>query len=181
MKLNSSCLALILTLLFGGFLAYAQDPAGPRPKKARTPDDYTLRTLKEVQSASASLTQGQPAGMTTLVDGDLFPSRVRVTCKGAVRPLTPEKKDVIFSGRQIRRRPLTLHRAIHGRGSVQRKGSSPLARSKKGRCTQAAQQTERQSCRFALDSSRRFQDRRHLALGSARRRLGQVDRHSCPS
>lgn len=96
MKLTLSCLALILTLLFGGYLAHGQDPLGPRPKKARTPDDYKLRTLKEIRAVGADIVKEQTEGATTLVHGDLFPSRVRVTYKRSTRPLTPEKKDVIY-------------------------------------------------------------------------------------
>lgn len=95
MKHATFRLALVLALLFGGNFTHAQDPLGPQPKKARTPEDYKLRTLKEIRAVGAAIIKEQPEGTTTLVHGNLFPSRVRVTYKGSVRPLTPEKKDVI--------------------------------------------------------------------------------------
>jgi hypothetical protein len=92
-------LAFFLALLFGSSLAHGQDSLGPRPKKARTPEDYKLRTLKEIAEvgrAIASERDDERKGdATTLIHGDLLPSRVRVMYKGTARPLPQLKKDVI--------------------------------------------------------------------------------------
>lgn len=100
MRLKTSCLALLFVLLCCGNLAHAQDSLGPRPKKARTPDDYKLRTLKEIRAVGADLVKEHTEGTNKLIHGNLFPSRVRVKYKGSTRPLTPERKDVIFQWAQ---------------------------------------------------------------------------------
>ncbi len=57
-------------------------------KKPRTLDDYSPRTLKELAALSDS--RGSSGR-----DGEVFPSRVRVTYSGSTRPLPQLKKDVI--------------------------------------------------------------------------------------
>ncbi len=98
-KLKSVQLWVLLALMLGGTVTFGQDSMGARPKKARTPEDYKPRTLKEIETAGKPLldelkrdTQG---GATTLIHGDLFPSRVRLVYKGSVRPLTPNRKAII--------------------------------------------------------------------------------------
>ncbi|MBC8032130.1 MAG: hypothetical protein H7Z16_18750 [Pyrinomonadaceae bacterium] len=99
MKHKPVFLALLLTLLFGSTLAHGQDSLGPRPKKARTPEDYKLRTLKEIAEVGSAIASerddDRKGDATTLVHGDLLPSRVRVIYKGTARPLPQLKKDVI--------------------------------------------------------------------------------------
>jgi hypothetical protein len=74
-----------------------QDPLGPRPKKARTLDDYQPRTLKEIGAASKAESS---RGGAEVVLGNLFPSRLRVTYNGSARSLPKSKKDVIHSWAQ---------------------------------------------------------------------------------
>ena len=103
MKLKPSYLALIFTLLFGGNLAQGQDSLGPQPKKARTPEDYKLRTLNEIAALGLTLVRGAEPGRNPdgtgeahmLVHGDLLPSRVKVTYKGQTRSITRNRKAVI--------------------------------------------------------------------------------------
>lgn len=83
-----------------GDLAYGQGSLGARPKKARTPDDYTPRTLKEVaarevaaKDSDAENRRDEAEGM--IVHGKILPSRVRVTYAGRARPLPQIKKDVL--------------------------------------------------------------------------------------
>lgn len=99
MKHKQMYLAFFLALLFGGNLVHGQDSLGPRPKKARTPEDYKLRTLQEIAEVGSAIASerddDRKGDATTLVHGDLLPSRVRVIYKGTVRPLAQLKKDVI--------------------------------------------------------------------------------------
>ena len=66
--------------------AFAQEPIGPQPKKARTPADYKLRTLKEIAELGSPIAaerdDDRKGDASTLTHGDLLPSRVRVTYKG---------------------------------------------------------------------------------------------------
>ena len=91
--------ALIFVFLFSSSFAFGQDPVGPQPKKARTPADYTLRTLREIAELGSTIAAERDDEMkgdaTTLTHGDLLPSRVRVVYKGSMRPTTKVKKEVI--------------------------------------------------------------------------------------
>ncbi len=89
------CLVLLLSLL-SLHTAVAQELPGALPKKARTPDDYKIRTLKEIATAGLVLLREDagPEGEKFLL-GDLFPSRVRPTYRGTVRPVAPTKKKLI--------------------------------------------------------------------------------------
>lgn len=91
--------ALVFAFLFSSNLAFGQDLIGPQPKKARTPADYKLRTLKEIADLGVPIASerddDRKGDATTLTHGDLLPSRVRVTYKGAARPALKIKRDVI--------------------------------------------------------------------------------------
>ena len=95
MKTTRFCLALLLSLL-SLHAAIAQEPLGRSPKKARTPEDYRASTLKEISTRGALLTteDGAVEGEKFL-HGDLSPSRVRVSYRGAVRPIGQKKKELI--------------------------------------------------------------------------------------
>ena len=85
---------VIVACALGAGASYAQEPLGAGPKRARTPDDYKPRTLKQI--AAASEAEGnREKDAEEVVLGDLFPSRVRVVYKGSARPLPRSKKDVI--------------------------------------------------------------------------------------
>ncbi len=91
--------ALLFLFFFSANLVVGQDPRGPQPKRARTPEDYKYRTLKEISelgSAIAAERDDERKGdATTLTHGDLLPSRVRVIYKGSVRPAPKVKRDII--------------------------------------------------------------------------------------
>lgn len=95
MRLRPLYLASAFSLLFAFNLAYGQDALGPQPKKARTPADYKPRTLKAIAAAGRAIVKVQDADATDFVYGDLLPSRVKLVFKGAVRPLTPSRRQVI--------------------------------------------------------------------------------------
>jgi hypothetical protein len=78
MKLKTS-LAAVLFVYSLGLTVYAQDPTGPRPKRARTADDYQVGTLKELAAKAAT------------VDPDLSPTRVTAKYAGSTAR-TPEPK-----------------------------------------------------------------------------------------
>ena len=94
MKRKSSHLVLLLALLLGG-TADGQDPSGPGPKKARTPDDYKARTLKELAYRGSDAEDIGDEEETMVVDVDILPSRVRATYAGSARPLPQIKKEVL--------------------------------------------------------------------------------------
>ena len=120
MRLKLS-LALLVALFCWGNLAPGQDLAGPQPKKARTREDYKLRTLKEIAELGSTIASerddDRKGDATTLVHGDLLPSRVGLTYKGATRPLPQIKKDVI-SQWAVRYAGSLEHYTVHYRTDV---------------------------------------------------------------
>lgn len=86
---------LLTALLIGCGLAYGQDSLGARPKKARTPEDYKPRTLKEVAAEKAGAESRGNKEETMRVDGDILPSRARAAYTGTARPLPQIKKEVL--------------------------------------------------------------------------------------
>lgn len=86
---------LLFACALGAGLSYGQEPIGAGPKRARTPEDYKVRTLTEIAAASAAETHNNQDAEVLL--GDLFPSRVRVVYKGSARPLPQNKRNVILS------------------------------------------------------------------------------------
>jgi len=103
MKREPLFIVLLLTLLLSSSLAYGQTFEA-QPKKARTRADYQLRTLKKIAAAGSNLVsehgRERTAESNSLVHGNLYPSRVRVTYKGPARPLPQKKKDVIWKWAQ---------------------------------------------------------------------------------
>lgn len=84
---------VVLTLVS---LTLAQEPAGPRPKRARTAEDYKPRTLKELAVKSSSSSENRTNKEETMVvTPDILPSRVRVTFTGSSRPIPQIKKEVL--------------------------------------------------------------------------------------
>lgn len=69
----------------------AQEPMGPRPKRARTPDDYRVGTLKELAAKAASAEARGNKEETMVVDSNLSPTRVRAKYAG-LTARTPEAK-----------------------------------------------------------------------------------------
>src|SRR6185503_5485706 len=85
---------LIIVVLFSN-LAFAQEPLGAKPKRARTEDDYKPRTLKEVTTKSPGEESLSNKEETMIVQSDFLPSRVRVTYKGSARNLPQIKKELL--------------------------------------------------------------------------------------
>jgi hypothetical protein len=76
-----------LLLLLLGVVTIVVAQAGV--KKARELADYTPRTLKELASVPDKAERDQ------VIQGDIVPSRVKVTYEGASRAVGQSKKDVI--------------------------------------------------------------------------------------
>ena len=90
MTLNTS-LAAVFLISSLGCAVFAQDPAGPRPKRARVPEDYQVGTLKELAAKASSAESVGDKQETMLIDPDLSPTRVRATY-AELTARTPESK-----------------------------------------------------------------------------------------
>jgi hypothetical protein len=90
MRLKTS-LAAVLFVCSLALTVQAQEPTGPRPKRARTPDDYQVGTLKELAAKAASAETRSNKEETMVVDSNLSPTRVRAKYAG-VTARTPEAK-----------------------------------------------------------------------------------------
>lgn len=96
MRRKFSHAALLITILLGCGMAYGQNSPGAKPKKARTPDDYKSRTLKEVVAAVGSDTKSRGNKEETMdVTADILPSRVRAAYARSARPIPQIKKEVL--------------------------------------------------------------------------------------
>ncbi|HEX7295982.1 MAG TPA: hypothetical protein VF251_09545 [Pyrinomonadaceae bacterium] len=78
-----------------GHRGYAQDQGDPHPKRARTPDDYQARTLKDLAAKSSSAESRGNKMETMIVDPDFSPTRARVTYAGLTRRTPEPKAEVI--------------------------------------------------------------------------------------
>jgi hypothetical protein len=96
-------LALALLLLVGVAvqLCDGQDSTRPHPKRARTPADYQLRTLKEIAARQFDTHNGAGDDQKMIVNGDLHPSRVSATYTGRARPLPQNKRAVLNRWAQL--------------------------------------------------------------------------------
>lgn len=102
MKRKSSHFVLFLAaLLLGCGMAYGQGSLGAKPKKARTADDYKLRTLKEIAAGGAGVDSRGNVEQTVIVTADILPSRVRATYTGFARPIPQIKGEVIRQWAQL--------------------------------------------------------------------------------
>jgi hypothetical protein len=88
-------LLMLLALLIAGNPASGEEPLGRRPKKARTPEDYTARTLKEVAAKTVAAADKEKEDAAKLVLSDLLPSRARAIYTGRTRPLPVGKSAVL--------------------------------------------------------------------------------------
>ena len=88
MKLKTSFAAVIFVYSLG-LNIYTQETIGPRPKRARVPEDYQTGSLKEL--AAKAVNQENRKDETMLIDPDLSPTRVRATYAG-LTARTPEPK-----------------------------------------------------------------------------------------
>ena len=78
MTLKTSFAAVLLISLLG-LAAFAQDPAGPQPKRPRVAEDYKVGTLKELAAKATSAERIGDKQETMVIDPDLSPTRVRAT------------------------------------------------------------------------------------------------------
>ena len=101
MKPHPFHLVLLLTFSLGAVIAYGQGSLGPTSKKARTPDDYKPRSLKEVSAKVSEEMIRTDEKEKVIVRGDILPSRVLVTYLGRRRPLPAMKKDVLSRWAQL--------------------------------------------------------------------------------
>src|SRR5262245_8329936 len=85
---------VVLLLLVLGDLCYAQQ-TGPRPKRARTPDDYQAGTLKELAAKLSSPDSRDNKMETMVVDPDLSPTRVRAKYAEITRRTPEARAEVI--------------------------------------------------------------------------------------
>jgi len=92
---------VVVALSLGAILTYGQGSLGPTPKKARTPDDYKPRSMKEVSAKVFEETVLTGENETVIVRGDILPSRVRLTYRGRSRLLPQAKKDVLYRWAQL--------------------------------------------------------------------------------
>jgi hypothetical protein len=69
--------AAILLISLLGLAVSAQEPAAPRPKRARVAEDYQVGTLKELAAKATSAESIGDKRETMVIDPDLSPTRVR--------------------------------------------------------------------------------------------------------
>ena len=94
LKLRLKLFALLFGLMLSN-LCYAQDPSGPQPKRARTPEDYKPLTLHELATKAASPDSRGNKEETMVVDPDISPSRVRASYAEQTRRLPEIKQEVV--------------------------------------------------------------------------------------
>jgi hypothetical protein len=88
MKLKKS-FAAVLFVFSLALTLHAQETTGPRPKRARVPEDYQVGTLKDLAAKVASAESQKEE--TRVVDPNLSPTRVRAKYAG-LTARTPEPK-----------------------------------------------------------------------------------------
>lgn len=88
---NKTSFAAVLFVCSLFLTVQAQEPSGPRPKRARTPEDYQVGTLKELAAQAASTDSRGNKEETMVIDPNLTPTRVRAKYAG-LTGRTPEAK-----------------------------------------------------------------------------------------
>jgi hypothetical protein len=88
-----STAVLVISLL--GFTAFAQEPTGPRPKRARVAEDYQVGTLKELAAKTTSPESIGDKQETMMIDPDLSPTRVRATYAELTARIPEAKAELI--------------------------------------------------------------------------------------
>ena len=94
MKLKTS-FAAVLFICSLALTVQAQEPAGPGPKRARTPEDYQVGTLKELAAKPASSENRGNKEETMVVDPNLSPTRVRAKYAGSTARTPGAKAELI--------------------------------------------------------------------------------------
>jgi len=85
--------AVLISLL--GLAASAQEPTGPRPKRARVAEDYQIGTLKELAAKATSAESIGDKQETMVIDPDLSPTRVRATYAELTARIPEAKAELI--------------------------------------------------------------------------------------
>jgi len=94
LKFKARVLASIIAVTLACGASAAQNPAGPQPKRPRTPADYQATTLREAAAKELEVSESQKSERI-IVHGDLRPSRVRAIYRGRVRALPSAKAQVV--------------------------------------------------------------------------------------
>jgi hypothetical protein len=94
MKLRTSFAAAALVCALG-LVVGAQEGQGPRPKRARTPEDYQAGTLKELAAKAAGAESLGNKQETMVIDPDLSPTRVRATYAGSTARIPEAKAELV--------------------------------------------------------------------------------------
>ena len=87
--------AAVLLISLLGLAASAQEPAGPRPKRARVAEDYQVGTLKELAAKATSAESIGDKQETMVIDPDLSPTRVRATYAELTARIPEAKAELI--------------------------------------------------------------------------------------
>jgi len=83
---------LLISLL--SLEAFAQE-TGPRPKRARVPEDYQAGTLKELAAKATGAESIGNKEETMVIDPDLSPTRVRATYAGLTARIPDAKAELV--------------------------------------------------------------------------------------
>ena len=94
MKLKTSLAAVVFICSFGLTLD-AQEPTAPRPKRARTAEDYQIGTLKELAAKASSAESLGNKEETMVVDPNLSPTRVKAKYAGLTARIPEAKAELI--------------------------------------------------------------------------------------
>jgi hypothetical protein len=94
MTRKTSFVALVLVSLLS-FVASAQEPTGPRPKRPRVAEDYRAGTLKEFAAKAAGADSIGNKQETMVIDPDLSPTRVRATYAELTARIPQAKAELI--------------------------------------------------------------------------------------
>jgi hypothetical protein len=94
MKIKPS-LAILLFVCSWALAVQAQQPADPRLKRARTPEDYQVGTLKEFAAKATSAETRGNKEETMAVDPNLSPTRVRAKYAGRTARTSKAKAELI--------------------------------------------------------------------------------------
>lgn len=94
MKLKTS-FAAVLFVCSLALTVQGQEPEAPRTKRARTPEDYQVGTLKELASKATSAETPGNKEETMVVDPTLSPTRVRAKYAGLTAGTPTVKAELI--------------------------------------------------------------------------------------
>jgi len=97
MKVDLVQMVVALAVTVGSIAVMEQGGRVPGPKRARTPDDYLPRTLKEIIATGSNVKAVPREGRDFEPSGEILPSRVTVVYQGKSKPLSKRKKAIVDS------------------------------------------------------------------------------------